>query len=606
MTHDIPAAPVPCDAPPFDARRRARSLYWLGWPVTDVAEELRLKRATVQSWKDRDGWDDAPCIRRMEDCLEIQFQRLVLKEKKSGADVRDIDLIGRQIERFARVRRYEQPGGHEGDLNEKVGNRNAAAKKKPRPNLLDREACAKLEAALLEGSYAFQRAWWDAQNERIRMLLKSRQIGATYHFARERVVRALITGNNQIFISASRAQANIFRHYIVEFVQAVTGVKLKGDPLVIDRGEDAEGNRLEPVTLYFLGTNYRTAQGYHGDVIIDECFWIYGFEQLYKVASAMATQKRYTITLFSTPSTINHEAYGLWSGERFNKRRSKGERVRIDISHKALKVGARGPDRVWRQIVRLQDAIDSGYDLIDIEDLRFEYSLDEFANLFDCQFVDDSASSFPMALLMPCMVDSWEVWRDYKPFAARPLGDQETWIGYDPNESSEGDNAALVVVAPPATPKGKFRVIEKLQLRGLGFQAQAEKIRDYTRKYRVTGIAIDVTGVGAAVWQSVVKWFPTARGIRYSAVEKSLMVHKAKSVFEARRIEFDAGWTDLAMSLIAIHPELTKGRRQITFVARRSEEIGHADLAWALLHALYFEPLDAQPGERRSTVEFLP
>lgn len=605
MSDETPA-PVPFDARRQDTRRRARSLYWLGWGVTEVAEELGQKRATVQSWKDRDGWDNAPCIRRVEDCLEVRLQQLILKEKKSGSDFKEIDLLGRQVERMARVRRYEEPGGHEGDLNPKVANRNAGEKKKARPNLLDAEARQKLEDSLLQGSYAFQKAWWDAQNERIRMLLKSRQIGATFHFARERLVRALLTGNNQIFISASRAQANIFRHYIVEFVQSVTGVKLKGDPLVIDRGEDKDGNRLEPVTLYFLGTNYRTAQGYHGDVIIDECFWIYGFEQLYKVASAMATQKRYTITLFSTPSTINHEAYNLWSGERFNKRRGKGQRVRVDTSHKALKVGSRGPDRVWRQIVTLQDAIDSGYDLIDIEDLRFEYSLDEFANLFDCQFVDDSASSFPMSLLMPCMVDAWEVWRDYKPFSARPLGDQEVWIGYDPNESSEGDNAALIVVAPPATPKAKFRVIEKLQLRGLGFQAQAEKIRDYTRRYRVTGIAIDVTGVGAAVWQAVVKWFPMARGIRYSPVEKSLMVHKAKSVFEQRRIEFDAGWTDLARALIAIHPELTKGQRQITFVARRSEEIGHADLAWALLHALYFEPLDAEPGEKRSTVEFYP
>jgi uncharacterized protein YjcR len=589
---------------PFDVRRRARSLYWLGWGVTEIAEELRQKRPTVQSWKERDGWDDAPCIRRVEDCLEVQLQRLILKEKKSGGDFKEIDLLGRQVERMARVRRYEAPGGHEGDLNPKVGNRNAGEKKKARPNLLDREACAKLEAALLQGSYAFQKDWWDAQNERIRMLLKSRQIGATYHFARERLVRALITGNNQIFISASRAQANIFRQYIVEFVQQVTGVKLKGDPLVIDRGEDADGNRLDSVTLYFLGTNYRTAQGYHGDVIIDECFWIYGFEQLYKVASAMATQKRYTITLFSTPSTINHEAYGLWSGERFNKRRPKDQRVRVDVSHKALKLGKRGPDRVWRQIVTLQNAIDSGYDLIDIEDLKFEYSVEEFANLFDCQFVDDSASTFPMALLMPCMVDSWEVWRDFKPFTTRPLGDKEVWLGYDPNESSEGDNASLIAVAPPVGPKGRFRIIDKLQFRGLNFEGQARLIKEWCAKYHVTRIGIDVTGVGAAVFQLVQKFFPTVQGYQYNPAIKTMMVHKARSVFEARRIEFDAGWQDLCLALISIHPELTKGQRQLTYKARRSEETGHADLAWALLHALYFEPLDAADGASRTTVEF--
>ena len=40
----------------------------------------------------------------------------------------------------------------------------------------------------------------------------------------------------------------------------------------------------------------RTAQSYHGDMIVEECFWIYGFEELFKVASAMATQSRPEVT----------------------------------------------------------------------------------------------------------------------------------------------------------------------------------------------------------------------------------------------------------------------------------------------------------------------
>jgi uncharacterized protein YjcR len=592
------------EAKPFDPRRHARTLYWCGWSVTQIADETGIARTTVQSWKDRGGWDDTAPVDQSQAVLSQRFNLLVMKGHKTGHDFKEIDLLGRQMTALARVRRFEGEGGHEGDLNEKVANRNAKPKKQAEKNLLDAAALAKLEAALLEGSYVFQKTWWEAQNERTRMLLKSRQIGATFHFARERLIRALKTGNNQIFISASRAQANIFKQYIIEFVQKVTGVRLRGDPLVIDRGADEAGEMLEPVTLYFLGTNYQTAQGYHGDVIIDECFWIYGFDRLFKVASAMATQARYTVTLFSTPSTINHEAYSLWSGERFNKRRNKADRVRVDISHKALKAGARGPDRIWRQIVTLQDAIASGYDLINIDDLRFEYSIEEFANLFECQFVDDSASTFPLSLLRPCMVDSWDVWRDFKPFGARPVGETEVWLGYDPNESDEGDNAALIAVTPPLTPKGKFRVIEKLQLRGLNFAAQAKKIQEWTRRYRVTEIGIDVTGVGAAVWQNVITFFPRARQIRYDPTVKSLMVHKAKSVFEDRRIEFDAGWTDLAMALMSIHPQLTKGQRQLTFVARRSAETGHADLAWALLHALFFEPLDGADSGRRSSVEF--
>jgi len=56
-----------------------------------------------------------------------------------------------------------------------------------------------------------------------------------------------------------------------------------------------------------------------------------------------------------------------------------------------------------------------GFDLVDLDELHLEYSVDEFDNLFLCQFVDDSKSSFPLALLRPCMVDSREAWDDFLP-----------------------------------------------------------------------------------------------------------------------------------------------------------------------------------------------
>lgn len=590
---------------PYDTHRMARAYYWRGWGVTEIAQVLNLNPNTVQSWKQRDGWDDDPVIRRVEDSIEMRMNQLIFKEEKSGRDFKEIDLLGRQIERMARVRRYGAPGGHEGDLNEKVANRNSGERKKKPKNLITHEDYLKLKTAFLDCLYGYQETWWDSTSLRTRQLLKSRQIGATFYFAREAFIRALETGNNQIFISASRAQANIFRQYIVEFVFSVLGKQLTGDPMVISR-EDEDGETEDPVTFYFLGTNYRTAQGYHGDVYIDECFWIYGFEQINKVASAISTQKRYHKTYFSTPSTIAHEAYPMWTGERFNKRRQKADRVKIDISHDALKDGALGADGIWRHIVTIEDAIAQGFDLVDIEELRLEYSVDEFDNLFLCQFVDDSKSSFPLSLIRPCMVDSWDVWNDFMPYSLRPYGDGEVWIGYDPAESEDGDNASCVVVAPPIGPKGKFRILEKLQWKGKDFEAQAAEIRKLTRKYRVTEIAIDGTGMGTAVHQLVIKFFPQARRIDYSALVKTQMVLKAKNVFAKRRIEFDAGWRDLAAALMSIHPQLTKGQKQITYVARRSVETGHGDLAWALLHAIYCEPMDATDGSggSRSSVEF--
>jgi len=68
-----------------------------------------------------------------------------------------------------------------------------------------------------------------------------------------------------------------------------------------------------------------------------------------------------------------------------------------------------------------------------------EYSAEAFSNLLMCEFVDDSLSVFPLALLQPCRVDSWVDWTDYKPFTVRPYGDKPVWLGYDPAET--GDSA---------------------------------------------------------------------------------------------------------------------------------------------------------------------
>lgn len=585
------------EARPFVVQRRdeARSLYWRGWTMSQIADELGIAYTTIASWKIRHKWDEASPLERAEDGTLVRYLALVAKDKKTGGDFKEIDLLGRQMERFARQHKYLD-GGNEADLNPNVRNRNGAeakAKKDAARNLITAEMVEKLRADFEASLFGHQREWLASTSLRTRFIIKSRQIGATWYFARERLLVALEEGKNQIFLSASRAQANIFRNYIVQWVQKVGGVTLKGDPIVIQRGGEGEeeGSALDPVELYFLGTNYRTAQGYHGDVIIDESFWIYGFEELFKVASAMSTHKIYTRTLFSTPSTMAHEAYPMWTGERVNRRRAKADKIRIDISHEALKDGALGPDGIWRQIVTVFDAVAKGFDLVDVEQLQGEYSLDEFDMLFRCLFMDDSTSMFPFEVMRRCMVDSWEVWRDYQPYHPRPYAG-EVWLGYDPNssENGTGDDAALVAIAPPTLPGGKFRILEKQRLRGRQFDGQDRAIRDMAAKYNVTKIAIDTTGAGKAVHQLVTKWFPTAEAITYSVRVKSDMVLKAKNVISAGRLEFDAGWLDVMQSFMAIRPEITK--HGVSYVAGRGGGVGHADLAWAIMHALFFEPFD--------------
>lgn len=563
----------------------------MGWRVTDIADHLGENEKTLHTWKSRDEWDRADNVERIGGALEARLVQLILKDGKSGGDFKEIDLLHRQLERQARIQRY-QGGGTETDLNPNLAKRNEGPKKKARRNEFSEEDIEKLTEAFTDGCFGYQLDWYRAGNQRTRAILKSRQIGATYYFAREALLDALVTGRNQIFLSASKNQAHIFKAYIQQFAREVCGMELTGDPIILANGAE----------LHFLGTNARTAQGYHGNFYFDEFFWVYGFDELNKVASGMAMQKRYRRTYFSTPSSMAHEAYSFWTGERFNKGKPAAQRKTIDVSHGALQQGRLCEDKLWRQIVTILDAEARGCDLFDIEELRQEYSADAYANLLMCQFVDDGASIFPLAMLQPCMVDSWVEWgEDYKPFAARPLGDRQVWVGYDPAET--GDSAGLIAVAPPLVPGGKFRVLERHQFRGMDFAAQAESIRQVTLRYWVTYIGIDMTGMGSGVAQLVKSFFPSLTTFSYSPEVKTRLVLKTYDVIHKGRLEFDAGWTDLASSLMAIRKTTTASGRQMTYTAGRTDETGHADLAWALMHALHNEPLEGMTNQNTSFME---
>lgn len=576
----------------LDNRLKAKFLYWCGWKITDIAEVLDEKERTIQAWKTRDEWEKTKPENRVAQAIEARLITLIFKNKKSSGDMKEVDLLMRELERLARIERYRDTG-KESDLNPNIQNRNAVAKKQKKPNTFTEQEVEILITAFEENLYDYQWDWYRAGNQRTRAILKSRQIGATYYFAREAFIDALKTGRNQIFLSASKAQAHIFKTYIQQFAFEHTGVELKGDPIIIGNNQ---------ANLTFLGTNARTAQGHHGNFYFDEFFWTYGFNELNKVASGMAMHKKWRKTYFSTPSTMAHQAYAFWTGERYNRGRPKDQRLNIDVSHDALKRGRYCEDKIWRQIVTILDAENGGCDLFDIDELRFEYSAEEFANLLMCQFIDDGASIFPLNMLQACMVDSWEAWsEDYKPFHIRPLASRPVWVGYDPAET--GDSAGLVVVAPPSVANGKFRILERHQFRGMDFKAQAEQISQITLRYNVTYIGLDTTGMGTGVAQLVRQFFPALTTFSYSPEVKTQLVLKTLDVIRNGRLEFDAGHTDIAQSLMSIKKTLTASQRQMTFTAGRSEEIGHADLAWALMHAVYNEPLEGTTISNSSILE---
>ncbi|HHF3992539.1 TPA: terminase family protein [Haemophilus influenzae] len=558
-----------------DTKRQAQVMYFSGYKIAEISRQLNIPTSTISSWKEREKWDDFAPVGRVELTLESRLNLLILKENKSGADYKEIDLLGRQMERMARVKKYSFGEGNEVDLNPKLANRNKGERKKTEQNAIDQEQEELLINGFLEGMFNYQRVWHKAKEHRIRNILKSRQIGATYYFAHEAFVDALTTGHNQIFISASKKQALQFRSYIVNYAKKTADIDLKGETIKLPNGAE----------LIFLGTNSATAQSYHGNLYFDEVFWVPKFDVMRKVASGMAAQKMYRQTYFSTPTTIAHPAYAFFSGKAFNRNRAKSEKVDIDISHENLKSGKLCADRQWKQIVSIYDAMEGGCDLFNIDDLIAENSKEEFEQLFLCQFADDDSSAFKFADLQLCQVDSLEEWTDYKPFWQRPFGNREVWLGYDP--AFTGDRAALAIVAPPKVEGGDYRVLHWQTFHGMDYEAQANRIKQFCDDYNVTRIVIDKTGMGSGVYQEVRKFYPMAQGLDYNADLKNEMVLKTQNLIQKRRLKFDG--KEIITSFMTVKKRTT-GTGRITYVSDRSEEASHGDLSWAIMNCILNVP----------------
>jgi len=562
--------------------------------VPEISEELGIQKRVLYLWAANEDWDAAIIAEKPEDIMAQRIAILADKEKKTDADYNEIDRLTTAL---VRLRKTPDTRDGQPDQAESPGERKQRDRKDKKSkvkNDISQIDLNKFDEYAEKNFFLYQKRLRTVKGTkagRIRNILKSRQIGLTWYMAFEALEDACRTGDNQIFLSGSRNQCEVFRGYIIAFMLEIFDIDLTGSPIKLSNGAE----------LHFLSTNSRTAQSYHGHVYIDEYFWIPGFEQLNKLASAMASHKKWRKTYFSTPSTISHQAHPFWSGAKFlsddTNQKNNGGKKEWALPHKMLRDGQLFNDGQWRNIITVEDAANDGCDLFDIEQLKIENSTLEFANLYMCVFIDDAHSVFKLSDLETCLCEAGN-WKDFKKGSKRPFGDKEVWIGYDPSRTR--DDATIVVLAPPDSDYPYFRVLEKLKFRNVTFSFQAERIRDLTERYRVTYIGIDATGIGYGVYDQVKAFFRRTRKIHYSIDTKTELVQKAISVIAEGRLKFDNEHFDIAHAFMTIRQTTTRGDL-VTYVADRTDKTGHADAAFAVMHAMVNEPLSRTTRRARKS-----
>lgn len=579
-----------------DTIEYARQLYIRAHKPAEIGDRLNVSERTVYGWIEKFNWKELLAFDTAEIEINRRISTLTNRENKTKEEVQELTslcrVFGNMRQDLAKAKKIMaeakaiadgNPDAVEGAISR--GNRRGNNKKKSKvKNDISDIDVAKFDTWADKNLFEYQLLWRQVAHDpdlcRNRFILKSRQIGATYYFAFEAFEDAVKNGDNQVFLSASKDQARIFKGYIQAFAREQFDLELKG----ADSIELYKDGKLW-ATLYFLSTNSSTAQGYHGHLYVDEVFWIHGYAKLQKLASGMAAHKKWRRTYFSTPSSLQHPAYDHWSGEKFNKNRKN--KIEIDLSDKILKKGSLGGDKIWRHLVTVEDAEKMGCKLFDIAELKAEYSKADYENLFGCKFVDDNESVFPFSTLQKCMVDAFSKWTDVDFDSVNPTRNRPVAIGYDPSRIR--DNAALVVLEIPRTLAQKWRVIETHQFKGITSEYQASRIAEIYQRYNVAWCGIDTTGIGHDTFQCCLDLdLDFVVPIYYSVTEKTDLVTRAKRLIDGGRFEYDMGNKELSQSLMMIH-QITTPNGSITYGAARSGETGHADLAWAAFHAMQAE-----------------
>ena len=258
----------------------------------------------------------------------------------------------------------------------------------------------KAKAMYEGGLYGYQKDFINDTSQ-FRIVLKSRQIGFSYASSLDALLGA-VEGRNQLFLSASEEQARILMNYLDVWAEkfGIFFVKNSEYEKSLDNG----------ATIRVMAHNFRTVQGFAGDIWMDEFAWYPNQKRIWHafVPSIGAVAGR--LTILSTPFEENSLFHELFDNET---KYYMFSRHRVDIYR----------------------AIEDGLNF-NLETMRDLFDADTWASAYECQFIDDENALLSVELIKGCI-------KDYAP--ALPAKSVPQYAGFDVGRTK--DRSAHIAVA---------------------------------------------------------------------------------------------------------------------------------------------------------------
>lgn len=500
-----------------EAERNAAFLaYVAGDSTTEIAARIGCSPRTVRDWVKEGGWkSQLKTQRESVQGLEAQILRLTRKSDLTNAQSQRLAILTKSLERIKK----------------------SVPPPKPRP-IVANAVSSEVLARVLDpnyGLYDYQVEFLKSE-DRFRIVLKARQIGFSYVVGLAVLLGAL-AGRPQIVVSASERQASI----ILNYVRLHAG-KLD---IVID-GDKKDELTVAGTRVIAVSTNFRTAQGWPGDVWFDEFAWVRQQKMLYAALVPSITAMDGRVTIFSTPFT---------PGSLFWE----------------IATNFKGRYEQWRRwTITLEDAIRQGMPLDGgIEVLRGLFDSESWAMFYQCQWAEDGTSLL-----------SWSLLHELTHAAIDPAKFGRLRGGVDVGRIN--DRTAIALVGQEHAKDqwtDRFALIHQESHKGVSFEGQRSAILAVDGRYPVERWGIDRTGIGMQIAEELCAKAPERfEGVWFSAQRKSRLALNLLKLCEEKRLLLPND-PDVLAQLHAVKKHVSG--QTIKYDAERNED-GHGDMFWAV------------------------
>ena len=507
----------------IEDKQKALNLVKAGVPVTEVARDLKISRGTLNNW--------------------------IKKSNANSINDNSIENIKNQINTLSKRSPTEATSKKLAMLTNSLSRLEKKSKKleknrKVAPKIILTEEVKAYKVKMQHddyGLYSYQKRFIEDES-RFRVWLKSRQIGATYGCSGECLIDAM-SGMDQLILSASETQALKWNEEIHKHAEKL-GIVLSGSTTEIKVPSGA--------TIYIFANNFRTVQGFSGSVWMDEFAWYMNPKRIWEafipsITSVKQGETKARITILSTPFEQD------------------------SLFHK-LVTDTTKYYMFSRHTTSIYDAVKDGLD-VDIQVLKDLFDVDSWATMYECQFVDDDTSFFPISLIKSCVKD----YSYYMPNSGTVL-----WSGYDVGRVKD----LSVLSAFEKTQKSYTLCIMDI-LKKATFEHQKTVVKDHMNVYLKSSMRLDMTGIGRDIAETMETKYPSrAEGVYFTASSKEMMVLNLKKMFEDKVISIPNDPTLIA-DIHAI--KRRAGQKRMLYDADRNA-YGHADRFWSI--ALAVKKLD--------------